>query len=103
MDSMQTEIDSLGWAKEVHFLGVNAIGQASGNFLIPAIAHLPWLQDDDTQHVWESWNARWRDIIILNQDNTPVARFNCSDHRLENAANFDSLKTLLESFAQPAR
>jgi hypothetical protein len=53
--------------------------------------------------VWESWNARWRDIIILNQDNTPVARFNCSDHRLENAANFDSLKTLLESFAQPAR
>ncbi len=103
MDSLQTEIDGLGWEKEVHFLGVNAIDQEGGNNLIPLIARLPWLQDDTTQHVWESWNATWRDLIILNQDNTPVARFNVTTYNLTDPANFDSLKTLLESFAQPAR
>jgi hypothetical protein len=99
MDSLQTEIDSLGWASEVHFLGVNAIGQQGGNNLIPLIAHLPWLQDDGTQHVWESWNANWRDIIVLDQNNTPVARFNVTDYSLVNPANFNDLKSLLEIYA----
>ncbi len=103
MDSLQTEIDKLGWAKEVHFLGVNDKDQSAGNYLIPLIAHLPWLQDDATQHVWQSWNANWRDIMILDQNNTPVARFNVTTYNLTNPANFDSLKTLLESFANPAR
>jgi len=100
MDSLQTEIEGLGWASEVHFLGVNDSLQAAGNSLIPFIAHLPWLQDDATQHVWDSWNANYRDIMILDQNNTPVARFNVTTYNLATPANFDSLKNLLESFAQ---
>ena len=102
MDSLQTEIDSLGWPLEVHFLGINETGQEPGNYLIPFVAHLPWMQDDATQHVWTSWGANWRDIMILDKNNTPVARFNVTTYNLTNPANFDSLKTLLSVYAHPS-
>ena len=100
MDSLQVEIDSLGWALNVHFLGVNEIGNGIGNMWIPAVSDLPWLQDTAEQNVWDSWNVTFRDVVILDKENVPVATFNVTTYDLGVPANYDSLKTLLSTIAQ---
>jgi hypothetical protein len=100
MDSLQSEIDTLGWGLNVRFLGLNEIGHGVGNTNIPAVSDLPWLQDNTEQKVWDSWDVTFRDIVILDEQNVPVATFNVTTYNLGVSANYDSLRTLLGTFAQ---
>jgi hypothetical protein len=100
MDNLQAEIDTLGWALDVHFLGVNEIGHGVGNPGIQLVSDLPWLQDNAEHNVWGSWNVNFRDVVILDEQNVPVATFNVTTYSLSVPANYDSLKTLLGTFAQ---
>lgn len=53
------------------------------------------MQDDAEAMVWESWEATWRDVWILDQDNEPVTVFNLTEHNLSDPDEYAALKTLL--------
>jgi hypothetical protein len=79
----------------IRILGINAVGQESGNSGVVAGRTLPWLQDTKSQDVWTRWKVTWRDVIVLDTDNNVAGIYNLTDHDLAKAANYDSLKTLL--------
>lgn len=80
---------------DVRILGVNQVGQESANALMCEGRDLPWLQETLDEQVWNTWDVRYRDVIILDGENRWVATFNLTDYDLMEPANFDSLKTLL--------
>ncbi len=56
---------------------------------------LPWLQDTDAAAVWNSLEIEYRDVLILDDENHPVALFNLSSQDLADSTHYDSLMTLL--------
>jgi len=85
---------------DVRILGVNEAGLEAGNAAIVYQRTIPWLQDTFDADVWNAWEVNWRDVVILDGDNVPVATFNLSIYDLAVAANYDSLKTLLQGIAE---
>ena len=98
---MQREIDAEGLPVEVHILGVNAVGHESRNAAACDGRDIPWLQDTADQNAWGSWNVTWRDVLILDEDNVPVAVYNLTDHDLAVPANYEELKSMLRNVASP--
>jgi hypothetical protein len=80
-------------AIELH--GVNAIGHDSGNGEACTGRVIPWLQDDATRRVWDTWAVTYRDVIILDEANHVVTIYNLTSHDLRLTANYDELKALL--------
>lgn len=54
---------------DFHPGGINPIGEASGNDEAALMGDLPLLQDDETNHVWDSWAATWRVVFVLDPHN----------------------------------
>lgn len=96
---MQTEIDAMGLAVEVQILGVNEAGYENGNVTACEGKDLPWLQETQDQMVWVTWQVNYRDVIIIDEDNEPLATYNLTDHDLGTAADYDELKTMLVNYA----
>jgi hypothetical protein len=92
---MQKEIDADSTAAAIQILGVNGVGQESGNASICANRVLPWLQDTEQQGVWTKWDVTWRDVVILDEQNEVIAIYNLTEHNLADPANYDALKSLL--------
>jgi hypothetical protein len=68
-----------GWRVEV--VAVNRIGEEANNHHINDYPNvIPWVQDTTNQLVWERWGVQWRDLIILDCFNRPVARDNLTTH-----------------------
>lgn len=84
----------------LQILGINQVGQESGNALACDGRDLPWLQETLAEGVWIPWEANWRDVVILDRSNRKIAVFNLFDHNLANAAHYDSLRTLLLEAAE---
>ena len=78
----------------------NGAGQEAGNATITTGRSLPWLQDTDESGVYGDWQVTYRDVIILDAENRPVAVYNLTTHNLAEPANYDSLKALLLQVAQ---
>ena len=81
-------------------IGINGVGYESANSLAVSGRTLPWLQDTAQEQVWQKWGVLYRDVIILDGANVPVAVFNLSSYDLANPTNYDSLKTLLRGIAE---
>ena len=96
---MQTRIDAAGWPVPVHILGVNGPGLESGNAFICDGRDIPWLQDTAAADVWGAWNVTYRDVIVLNQENEPIAVYNLTEHGLNDPANFAALMDTLRAAA----
>jgi hypothetical protein len=96
---MQGELNATSTNLPIRILGLNAAGQESGNNAITAGRTLPWLQDTQSQDVWTRWKVTWRDVIVLDGDNTVAGIYNLTEHNLATAANYDSLKALLMKVA----
>lgn len=73
---------------------MNRSDAASGNASTTVGRTLPWLQDQGGQ-VWTAWGVQYRDVVILDAQNRPVAVYNLTVNDLQNSANYDALKTLL--------
>jgi hypothetical protein len=56
---------------------------------------LPWLKETRPDSVWHRWDINYRDVVILDVENVPIAVFNLSSHNLRDRVEYDSLKTLL--------
>jgi hypothetical protein len=91
---MQKELDAELGAK-VQLLGVNGIGQEAGNPSITANRTIPWLQDTASEAVWASWNVTYRDVVVLDGENRPVAIYNVTSNNLGIPENYAALKQIL--------
>jgi hypothetical protein len=92
---MQSEVDAESTAVAIQIHGVNGAGHETGNAETCANRTLPWLQDTSQENVWSKWSVTYRDVLILDGQNRPVAVFNLTLNNLATAAAYDSLKTLL--------
>lgn len=79
-------------------IGVNQTGQEEWNDLAVEGNTVPWLQDVGDA-VWTSWEAAWRDVVVLDAENRKVAVFNLFEHDLSNPDDRDALRALLLSAA----
>jgi hypothetical protein len=94
---MQSDLDTLAAAASaplaISILGVNEAGQERGN---PSITGtLPWLQDTSAQQAWVRWGVEWRDVVVLDADNVPIAIYNLTAHDLHDPANYAALRDIL--------
>lgn len=98
---MQTELDGESHALDIEILGVNHSGLESGNASICANRDIPWLQDVPAVDAWTAWGVTLRDVVILDANNRVVDVFNLTVNNLVIQANYDALKALLVSAANP--
>jgi len=96
---MQDELDGEAPEAGIVILGLNEVGHESGNPEMVDGRDLPWLQDSVEQLVWASWAVTFRDVVILDRDNVPVAVFNLTEHNLSVASEYAALKQLLLDIA----
>lgn len=99
MTDIQAELDAMGLDIPVQILGVNDIGFESGNDLASALGDLPWLQATDEQDVWTTWSAGYRDVLILDENNVEIDRFNVTVNDLSEPDNYAALRDLLAGYA----
>ncbi len=83
-------------------MGVNRASDANYNGEVASSFNvLPWLQDTAAQRVWANWQAAYRDVLILDAFNRPIARDNLSSHDLGQTQYRNALKAALLSAAVP--
>ena len=92
---MQNELLAENSASTISILGINKIGSESGNSAICNGRDIPWLQDTVNDEVWLEWQVTYRDVLILDENNVPVAVYNLTQHDLNNPSNYAALKALL--------
>jgi hypothetical protein len=98
MNQMQGELDTmLGGTPgtKVQFLGINQTGFESGNVSVTNGRTIPWLQDTAEQQVWTSWAITFRDVVILDAENKPIAVYNVTVNNLGDPAKYAELKQIL--------
>lgn len=92
---MQSELNAEATPRPIRILGINEIGQESGNAAMTAGRMLPWLQDTADAGVWRQWAVTFRDVVILDAQNRRVTVYGLTQHDLANAENYAALKNLL--------
>jgi hypothetical protein len=78
------------------------IGRQAYNSLVTPGRTIPWLQDtsSSTANVQERWQAVYRDVIIVDENNLAVGVYNLSQHDLAIASNREDLKLMLLNAAK---
>lgn len=71
------------------------MGASSGNGAMTDGRDIPWLQDTPGDNVWGSWNATWRDLMIVNSCNEVVQVINLTSNNLGIPSNYDMVKNAL--------
>jgi hypothetical protein len=91
---MQNELNALDLPVEVQIIGINEAGYEAGNDTMTDGRDLPWLQDTDDAMVWDTWDVAFRDVIIVDERNVEIARFNVTSNSLSSDANYEALRDL---------
>lgn len=87
----------------MEIVGVNGIGEEEHNGNIAQMLNvLAWTQDTAAQDVWRRWAITYRDLLILDGFNRPIARDNLTSHDLGVAQNYEAVKKALLTIATPA-
>lgn len=98
---MQKDLDANHPEFDIELIGVNEFGQEIANSVITQGRDIPWLQDVDANNdgrsdVWvNSWDVVYRDVIIVDEDNTQVGTFNLTTHDLGDPASYETLRQML--------
>jgi hypothetical protein len=92
---MQQEINATNPKHAVRIHGIDLIGYESGIPEMCAGRTIPLCQDDSIQVVQTRWQATYRDVFVLDEENRPTAVFNLTLHSLATQVNYDSLKALI--------
>ena len=109
MDTLQTELQTTYSLLRIQLLGINQRGQEPGNEATTEGRGLPWLQDVDTDGNYLSdvardlWDLTYRDLVILDGDNTQVGVFNLDDHNLADSENYATLREMLVDAAMQSQ
>lgn len=86
---------------KVQIVTVNYAGHESGVPAATAGRTLPVLQDTATDDVVGSWQPTYRDVVIVDQKNVPVAIYNLTTNDLGVPANYAALEASLLQFVTP--
>jgi hypothetical protein len=92
---MQREINEAHTAHAVQFLGVNQVGQESGNDLVCQGRVIPWLQETPDHLCWGPWAVRYRDVVLVDTEGRRIGSYNLTDHNLADPGNYDLLKEIV--------
>jgi hypothetical protein len=96
---MQDELLAENPATTIRILGCNQIGSESGNAAICTGRDIPWTQDTLAENVWVDWGIDYRDVVVTDVDNVPVAVYNLTTHDLANPTYYAELKQILKDAA----
>ena len=99
LDQLRQEVEVAQLPLDVAFFGVNEAGHELGNDTITEGLSTPWLQDTEAVNAWDAWGVEFRDVIILDDTNVPVAVINLTYNDLSDAQNYDELWRTLEDAA----
>ena len=80
-------------------MGINQVNAEAGNDRMSDGRDLPWLQDTYLDDVWTEWQVTFRDVVVLDENNIPVAAYNLTVHDLSDPANYAELKRILKTAA----
>ncbi len=97
---MAKELAAEGHTTPVVIAGVNRYSQSSANDQMCDGRDIPWLQDEMAIDVWTAWKVEYRDVIILDAENRPIATFNLTNQDLGDPANYATLKKLFADAAK---
>jgi hypothetical protein len=97
---MQAELAVEAPGAAIQLAAINEIGHDGGLATMSDLGDLPLLQDTDEETVWDDWDVTFRDVVILNSDNEPVAVYNLTEHNLGDDDNYEELKALLIASAE---
>jgi hypothetical protein len=98
---MQGELRGTNTDLNIEILGVNQSADSAYNYLAMATAPtLPWLQDTAEQNAATRWQARYRDVRILNGQNEVVSIYNLTDYDLSIPTQYNALKRLFIAAAK---
>ena len=97
---MQAELLDAHPDVTIQLLAINEVGYHAGLDAMASMGDVPLLQDTDEASVWDAWDVRFRDVVILNAANEQVASFNLTTHSLADPANYAALKSLLIDSAE---
>jgi hypothetical protein len=104
LDDLQDDLDANYPNLDIQLLGVNGFGHENAVEFATEGRDIPFLQDVDENgnslsDAWELWDIEWRDVVILDADNHPVAVYNLTNNDLADPFKYDELKNLLLSAA----
>ncbi len=80
---------------------VNGGGYDAGLEELFADTTLPAVQDNASVGVWRSWSADWRDVYVLDRNNSVTAVYNVTDNDLADRANQEALIDLFVAAGAP--
>ena len=98
---MQTELRETYPQLRISLLGINEEGHEFGSSVLAEEGDIPWLQDvdadnNDVSDVWyDLWQITFRDVLILDADNSPLTSMNLSQSNLGEPESYASLRDLL--------
>ena len=97
---MQEDLDADYSSLGIEILSINQTGAESGASSLSSDMDLPMVQDTSALSIWDSWGGAWRDVWILDENNSPYAVVNLTTYGLSDATNYDGLKALFVGAAQ---
>ena len=92
---MQDELDSASTTLPVRLVAINEAGHESGVSTFTAGRDLPVLQEESGDGIWASFRIAYRDVVVVDEEGVTVGVFNLTDNRLDDSANYDTLKQQL--------
>lgn len=100
MNELQAELAADHPELDIQIVGINEFGQESANDLMTANRNTPWLQDIDSDNnqlsdVWTEWNVTYRDVVIVDAENTELGAFNLTTYNLADANTYTALREIL--------
>ena len=90
---MQLELDAEGLTTPIKLLAINEDGYESSLPGMASLGDIPLLQDTEEAQVWTSWEANYRDVIIVDTDGVQVGVYNLTQNTLSNEGNYAELKS----------
>ena len=97
---MAGELNAQGTAIPIRILGVNEANVGTADFFV-AGKTLAWLQDTPAVNAWSLWKVTFRDVVVLDVENKPIAVYNVTVHNLADMAIYNELKAILSTAANP--
>ena len=95
LNSLYEDLVSGGYS-DIKIAGINGLdyieGEISGMIQNRV---LPWAQDNEDSHVWDTWNITLRDFIVLDINGDFFYKINLTDVDPSIESNYENLKQLL--------
>ena len=88
---MQSDLDNNHPNLDIDIFGINMTGTSAGAVYFPSSLSLPMVQDSSSLGIWNDWDAQWRDVYILNENNELVLVYNLTTNSLSDSNNYNDL------------